>query len=192
MQQLMGPYRPPEYKVPVVGYAASNTFNGIKMDRMIELEVTILDGRGRRLNNWTRVLAFVMNGSYQCGVIGRPDGVFVYQSLYTATAPTEWPTLHIGTSKEALDLPKLNTSRLFIEPELIQRAASDADGGLDYIPDRSGWDGQPDDDFEIAAPNNRPVLPSCPKVMPKPAWPIVMPKPASLKGKKIERLPPQV
>lgn len=165
-----------------MGYATSMTFNGLKMERMVEVEVAILDGKGKRLTHWARVVAFVMDGSGKNSGMGRPDGPFVLQSLYTATAPAEWSTLHIGTTKDSLKLPKVDTSRVVLPPEPACTWDSEVEGRLDWIPLWGESNRIDNYDYEVAAPDDRPDPPLHPKAMPRPAWPVVPTKPSFLKG----------
>ncbi|KAJ5735007.1 uncharacterized protein N7483_000132 [Penicillium malachiteum] len=105
IRTIMGPFGPPND--PPLRVAWSTVFytaNGPKTQEIVQLEVTILDGRGERLAPWTRIQASLMDGDHQPGVNARMDGPWLRYMMYYANVPDGNLDLFIAdTQKELMD-----------------------------------------------------------------------------------------
>lgn len=101
---LMGPFRPPQYpEVPVLSITRIQTANGVIARDVIEVEVTMLDGRGRRLCQWLRVPCVLKQ---RTNTTTRVDGAWIRQVLWNAYAPDGNHRFYVANSKSSLNLPR--------------------------------------------------------------------------------------
>lgn len=101
---LMDPFRPPFYpEVPVLGQARNQTANGIITKDVIEVEVTLLDTKGRRMSQWLRVPCALKDRGQ---TTTRVDGPWIRHVLWNAYAPDGKNLFHVANSKSSLNLPR--------------------------------------------------------------------------------------
>lgn len=92
---ITGPYRD---AIPLLGEEPVITGNGTVVRRMILVEITILDNKGRRMCPWVRVDALVEQPRLNV-TVPRVDGRHMRRMLYYSTVPTKGNELIISNSR---------------------------------------------------------------------------------------------
>lgn len=97
----------------VIGQRASVVASGAQQVLpVVELEVTLLDHKDRRMCPWERIPAVVQTGRYIPGRCERLDGPWTRSRFYGATVPDSSFSMHIATDKTSLSVKRIDPAHI--------------------------------------------------------------------------------
>lgn len=91
--------------IPILGDGTAHTANGLSTNSYFEIEATVLDGKGKRMTRWTRLICCLERGHHPTDTpADRSDGPFLRWLLFTSTTPDDENDIIFSTSKTAMNL----------------------------------------------------------------------------------------
>lgn len=104
-------------QMPVIGTVTTHTATGSYLTKSIQLEVTVIDNKGRRISPWTRIAVNVRTDrQYSINDVHglsnvRHDGNELRKLFYFAQIPNGLDSLHIANKARSLRLPEIPWSQ---------------------------------------------------------------------------------
>jgi len=97
----------------VIGQRLQTVASGVQYTfDLIEVEVTLLDYKGRRMCPWERVPTIVQNGTYVPGRNERLDGPWTRSRFYAVSLPDSSFSVHLAPDINSLPVKRIDPSTI--------------------------------------------------------------------------------